>query len=56
MKKRDIMPFGLRLQPPLKARAKREAELNRHSMNTELELLIEDGFKLREMLKKQTEA
>ncbi|SFB46215.1 hypothetical protein [Azotobacter beijerinckii] len=56
MKKRDIVPFGLRLQPPLKERAKREAELNRHSMNTEFELLIEDGFKWREMQKKQANA
>lgn len=53
MKKRDIPPFGLRLSPPLKKRTKDEAERNRHSMNTEIELLIEDGFTLREMRKKQ---
>lgn len=56
MKKRDIMSFGLRLPPLLKEKAKNEAERNRHSMNTELELLIEDGFKWREMQKRQVNA
>lgn len=53
MKKRDIPPFGLRLSPPLKKRTKAEAERNRRSMNTEIELLIEDGFKWREMRERQ---
>lgn len=48
MKKREITPFGLRLRPALKEKAKDEADRNRHSMNTELEMLIEDGFKWRE--------
>lgn len=48
MKKREINPFGLRLRPALKEKAKDEADRNRHSMNTELEMLIEDGFKWRE--------
>ncbi len=56
MKKRDISPFGLRLQPAMKERAKSEAERNRHSMNTEIELLMEDGFKWREMKQKQAAA
>lgn len=56
MKKRDIMPFGLRLPPTLKEKAKSEAERNRHSMNTEIEMLIEDGFKWREMQQRQAVA
>jgi hypothetical protein len=49
MKKREITPFGLRLQPQNKERVKAEAEAHRRSMNTETEMLIEDGFKWREM-------
>jgi hypothetical protein len=49
MKKRDIAPFGLRLSPEIKEMAKSEAGRNRHSMNTEIEMLIEDGLKWREM-------
>ncbi len=56
MKRRDITPFGLRLQPALRKRAKCEAEQNRHSMNTEIEMLIEDGFRWREMQSKQAVA
>lgn len=56
MKKREIAPFGLRLQPALKEKAKSEAERNRHSMNTELETLIEDGFRWREMQQRQAAA
>lgn len=56
MKKRDIIPFGLRLPPPLKEITKIEAERNRHSMNTEIELLIEDGFKWRGVQKAQAVA
>lgn len=53
MRKREIKPFGLRLQPALKERARDEAERNRHSMNTEIEMLIEDGFRWRAMQQKQ---
>jgi len=56
MKKRDITPFGLRLQPHNKDRLKKEAESLRHSMNTEAEMLIEDGFRWREMQKQQAAA
>lgn len=56
MKKRDIIPFGLRLPPTLKETTKIEAERNRHSMNTEIELLIEDGFKWRGVQKAQAVA
>lgn len=53
MKTRSINPFGLRLQPDLKEMARVEAEKNHRSINTELTLLIEDGFKWREMQQKR---
>ncbi len=53
MKKRDIKPFGLRLKESLKEDLRAEAERHRRSMNTEAEMLIEDGFKWREMQNKQ---
>lgn len=56
MKKRDITPFGLRLQPLLKERVRGEAAKNRRSMNTETEMLIEEGFKWREMQQRQAVA
>lgn len=56
MKKRDIKPFGLRLEPALKEKAQHEACLQRHSMNTEIEMLIEDGFRWREQQRKQAAA
>lgn len=56
MKTRSINPFGLRLQPNLKEMAKAEAEKNRRSINTELTLLIEDGFKWREMQQRRAVA
>lgn len=56
MKRRDITPFGLRMQPELREKAKSEAEQNRRSMNTEIEMLIEDGFRWREMQKRQAMA
>lgn len=48
MKKREINPFGLRLHPDLREKAQRQAATNRHSLNTEIEMLIEDGLKWRE--------
>lgn len=51
MNKRQINPFGLRLEPSLKDKAAREAKENRRSLNAELGLLIEEGFKWREMQK-----
>ena len=56
MKKRDIKPFGLRLKEALKEDLRNEATRNRHSMNTEAEMLIEDGFKWREMQDRQARA
>ncbi len=54
MKKREIMPFGLRMQPELRKKAEEEARQNRHSLNTEVEMLIEDGLKWR--AEKQSQA
>lgn len=51
-----ITPFPLRLADQVKAAAKAEAGRNRRSMNTELGLLIEEGFKWREMQSKQAQA
>lgn len=53
MKTRTINPFGLRLQPENKERAKAEAERNRRSLNAELEVLIEEGFRWRAMQSQQ---
>ncbi|WP_432755558.1 hypothetical protein [Pseudomonas sp. WMBT8] len=44
-----VAPYSLRIAENLKGRAKEEAMTNRRSLNTELELLIEEGFKWREM-------
>lgn len=49
MKTRDIKPFGLRLKPAVKDAAKCEATRNRRSLNAEIELLIEEALKCREM-------
>jgi len=56
VKKRDITPFGLRLDPEKKDRVKSEAQAHRHSMNTEIDMLIEDGFRWRETQRKQANA
>jgi predicted HicB family RNase H-like nuclease len=56
MKTRGINPFGLRLQPDLKDAAKAEAKKHHHSLNVELSLLIEDGFKWRDQQIKQARA
>lgn len=48
-----ISPYSLRIPGQLKDRAREEAHANRRSLNTELELLIEDGFKWRELQRKQ---
>lgn len=48
MNVRKINPFGLRLQPEIKKKAEQEAHKNRRSLNAELGLLIEEGFKWRE--------
>jgi len=53
---RKINPFGLRLAPEIKEKAQGEADRNRRSLNAELGLLIEEGFKWREMQSKQAVA
>lgn len=53
MQVRTIKPFGLRLQPEVKKKAGDEALKNRRSLNAELGLLIEEGFKWREERQKQ---
>ncbi|ATH82813.1 hypothetical protein CO724_17180 [Ectopseudomonas mendocina] len=44
MKRRDISPFGFRIRPEVKEAAQREANKNRRSLNSELELLVEEGL------------
>ncbi|GAD62646.1 Arc family DNA-binding protein [Aquipseudomonas alcaligenes] len=56
MKKRDINPFGLRLAPDLRERVEDQAGKHRHSLNTEIEMLIEDGLRWRESQEKQAVA
>lgn len=56
MNKRNINPFGFRISPELKEAAKEEALRNRHSLNTELEMLVEEGLKWRQMQKQQAAA
>lgn len=52
----QVAPYSLRIAEQLKGKAKQEAEANRRSLNAELGLLIEEGFKWREMQSKQTAA
>ena len=47
MKRRSIAPFGFRMSPDVKEAAKLEADMNRRSLNTELELLVEEGLEWR---------
>lgn len=44
-----VAPYSLRIAEYLKGRAREEAVAHRRSLNAELELLIEEGFKWREM-------
>ncbi|WP_025126483.1 Arc family DNA-binding protein [Pseudomonas sp. PH1b] len=41
---RNINPFGLRLQPDLKARIEAAAEKNRRSINAEIHARLEESF------------
>ncbi|WP_159954564.1 hypothetical protein [Pseudomonas sp. R76] len=47
--KTPISPYPLRLRPHVKEAAKAQSELYRRSLNTEIEMLIEEGLKWREM-------
>lgn len=48
--------YPLRFGEPIKQRAADEARKNRRSLNAELGLLIEEGFKWREMQQRQAQA
>ncbi|ULT73043.1 hypothetical protein [Pseudomonas sp. BC42] len=48
-----VAPYSLRIAEQLKAKARDAAVIHRRSLNMELELLIEEGFKWREMQSKQ---
>ena len=52
----QVAPYSLRIADQLKEKAKQEAGANRRSLNAELGLLIEEGFKWREMQGKQAAA
>lgn len=52
----QVAPYSLRIAEQLKDKAKQEAETNRRSLNAELGLLIEEGFKWRESQTKQAAA
>jgi len=44
------------MQPGQKEAVKGEAERNRRSLNKEIAVLIEDGFKWRQMMERQAQA
>lgn len=44
-----VAPYSLRIDDALKEKAREEANKHRRSLNSELSLLIEEGFKWREM-------
>mgnify|MGYP001039745349 CR=1 FL=1 len=44
-----VAPYSLRIDEQLKARAREAAVVHRRSLNAELEQLIEEGFKWREI-------
>ena len=46
---RNINPFGLRLQPELKARLEEAAKHNKRSLNAEISARLEASFKLPEI-------
>lgn len=48
-----VAPYSLRIEEQLKVRAREAAVVHRRSLNAELEQLIEEGFKWREIQNKQ---
>ena len=52
MKKEEIKQYPLRLREALKVRVDLFAQLNMRSTNAELNVLIEDGIKYRELQEK----
>ncbi|WP_301361842.1 Arc family DNA-binding protein [Stutzerimonas nitrititolerans] len=53
---RQTNPYSLRLADELREAALQEAHQNRRSLNAELGLLIEEGFKWRELQRQQAVA
>lgn len=53
---RQTNPYSLRLADELREAALQEAHKNRRSLNAELGLLIEEGFKWRELQRQQAVA
>ncbi|SFB18973.1 Arc family DNA-binding protein [Azotobacter beijerinckii] len=51
-----VAPFSLRLREEVRETAEQEAKKYRRSLNAEIGLLIEEGFKWREMQSKQAVA
>lgn len=47
MTRRQIPPFGFRMRPEIKEEVQQEAQKNRHSINTELEMLVEEALACR---------
>lgn len=56
MESKRRTPYPLRLANDIRERAENEARNSRRSLNAELGLLIEEGFKWREMQSKQAVA
>jgi hypothetical protein len=56
MRNESKAAYPLRFGEPIKQRAADEARKNRRSLNAELGLLIEEGFKWREMQQRQAQA
>lgn len=56
MKTRELPQLFARVEPELKERVTDEARRNRRSQAAEVGLLIEEGFKWREMQSKQAVA
>lgn len=56
MAKKKAVQFTLRLDEEVQEIAKNHAHTNRRSLNTELGMLIEEGFKWRELQRQQAVA
>lgn len=46
---RNINPFGLRLQPEIKAKLEEAAERNKRSLNAEISARLEESFSLQDL-------